>query len=522
VTLTRRSFVSLAAAATAVVGCSTAFAPPTKRGTAFDVVILGATPSGIVAAQAAVREGASVCIIEQSMHVGGILSSGLSVADTKRPQDMGGLAAQFFSDVGRHYGKSRPMYNWEPHAAEAIFNNYLDAAEVTVVLGCTLDSISVQGGRIERIGISDGSYVQGSQWIDATYEGDLMATAGVSCTVGREAVSQYGESLAGYQVTAVLPVSPYRNDGQLIPEIHASASNTVPGHADAKVMAYTFRAVLSVAADRLPFPQPPGYDPSDWLGVSRCISYYGITTHRYLMSGQQAGVKNKYCMENSMYLSSDAPGLGRWLYPVTSWPDRLRNLREHGNFVQGFLYFLSNDPSVPASVRKDFQRFGLPPDEFRSNGNWPYQMYIREGRRMIGQYVMTQADVSADSTYPDSVGIGQWVIDCHNCDFNAYESQGTTMIACDGGMSCDTPPLPRHQLPFRSILPTEVTNLAVPVCLSASHIGFSALRVEPNYMILGEAAGTAAGLGVKSGVDLSQVSVSALQARLLRFGGILS
>jgi hypothetical protein len=240
------------------------------------------------------------------------------------------------------------------------------------------------------------------------------------------------------------------------------------------------------------------------------------------MSGQPAGVADKYCMENSIYLSSDAPGLGGWLYPIENWTARLFCVQEHQNFVQGFLYFLSNDPSVPASVRADFKTFGLPPDEFQDNGNWPYQLYIREGRRMIGQYVMTQADVSANSKYPDSVGIGQWVIDIHYCDFNAYETQGGPIIALDGGFYFEPDVLPRCQMPFRCILPVEVTNLAVPVCLSGSHIGFAALRVEPNYMILGEASGTAAGLGLKSGVDLSKVPVSALQARLLQFGGILS
>jgi hypothetical protein len=271
----------------------------------------------------------------------------------------------------------------------------------------------------------------------------------------------------------------------------------------------------------VPFPEPSGYDPNRYIGVTLYINFANITSHAGLFT--MGSVPNeKYDVESEAPWSTDYINLN-WPYPNADWTTRQNIHQDCDNYVAGFFYFLANDPSVPASVRADVGRFGLPLDEFTDNNHWPYQMYVREGRRLIGQYVMTQADLETTILKPDSVGIGQWsIIDSHCCDLCAHPDDGTQIIAGVG--SIYLPGLPPYQLPFRSILPvaTQVSNLAVPVCSSASHIGWTSIRVEPTFMLLGEAAGTAAGLAVSTGDDLSAVDITKLQDRLMNFGGILS
>jgi hypothetical protein len=260
---------------------------------------------------------------------------------------------------------------------------------------------------------------------------------------------------------------------------------------------------------------PVGYDSTQYVGVTRLIAADGLTSHAGLWSSAQIQ-NNKFVTENTgPCYSTDVVGAS-WNYPNGSWTTRNAIIAAHTLWIQGFFYFLANDPSVVSSVQTDVLTYGLPSDEFTGNGNWPYQLYIREGRRMIGKYVMKQSDVSAATLFSDSIGLGQWLIDGHSC--NRINHLG--LVAGEGALTTST--YYPYQIPFRSILPTTITNLAVPVCMSASHVGMTSIRVEPTYMTLGEAAGAAAGLAVAGSIDLANVNVQALQAVLLNNGGILS
>ena len=486
-------------------------------------MVVGATPAGIMAAQAALREGATVGVIENTQHVGGMLASGLSVTDSIYYETMGGLAAKFFRDVGAYYGlaSGESQYTWEPHAAESIFNSYLDSPKIGVILGRTVASVWKRGTQIQSITLDNGTVVGGTQWIDATYEGDLMAFSGATFSVGRESSQQYGEGLAGWgQNETTVPVSPYLADGSLIPLVIADPMES-PGQADGKIMAYSFRSCLTNnPKNMLPFPMPPGYTPDRYIGVSRYINYADLTWYKGLFSLE--GLPNsKYCLLNSGPFSTDYPNAG-WAYPNANWKLRAGIFQDHSTYVAGFLYFLANDPSVPASVRANVSSYGLALDEFTDNNHWPWQMYVREGRRLHGQYVMTQSDITTSVIKADAVGVGQWYIDSHFCCRYASSSAGQPVVMYDGSLFTDGIPL--YQLPLRAILPPAslVSNLAVPVCVSASHISFCSLRVEPTYMVLGEAAGTVAGLALKAGLDLSEVDVTTLQNRLLQFGAVIA
>ena len=472
-----------------------------------NVVISGATPSGIMAAQAAMREGATVAIIDRAQHVGGMLASGL-MTDLVYPQGVGGLTAKFYRDIGKYYGLTagQPQYAFEPHAAESIFNDYLNSPKCTLILGRTISSATKQGTQIQSITLDNGSTVQGSQWVDAAYEGDLMAVAGASYTAGRESQNQYGESCAGWGYQHWSSLNAYLSDQALIQGVNADPQETA-GQADQKIMAYTFRnCISSNPSNMVPFPMPANYNSERFELTSRMIAVNSFSTLAQVLV-LEPGVNSKYCLLSTGWGSSDYVG-GSWGYPDGDWTTRNAIFLDHYDYVAGLLYFLSNDSSVPSTIRSELQGYGLPMDEFKDNDHWPWQMYIREGRRLIGSYVMVQADVTLNPAKSDAIGIGAWALDSHYCDLFATAQNGTQGAASDGGFYI-TNVTEAYQMPFRSLLPlpSEVSNLAVSVCVSASHIGFSSLRIEPTFMILGEAAGTAAGMALNAGIDLTDVNV---------------
>ena len=488
----------------------------------YDIVVVGGTPSGIMAARAAIREGATVILIENTRHIGGILTSGLGVTDSYHYEIIGGLSAAFYRNLGAYYGLSsgKSQYTWEPHVAELIFNNYLESSKATVVLGRTVASLVKRDTQIQSITLDDGTVINGVQWIDATYEGDLMAAAGATHTVGRESRHQYGERYAGWGNQNILPISPYLADGSLLPGVNPNPGEAT-GQADEKIMAYTFRSCLTTNTSNMaPFPMPPGYTPDRFAGTARYIKYANVTQLEDLLSLGPVP-KHKYSLESTFHFSTDYPN-ACWAYPDANWKTRADILQDHHSNEAGFLYFLANDPSVPASIRVEMNRYGMPLDEFTDNGHWPWQMYVREGRRLIGQYVMIQSDITTETTKTDAIGVGQWTIDSHICDRFASTWNGQPVVMYDGALAQTDVPL--YQLPFRSMLPqiSEVSNLAVTICMSSSHIAFSSLRVEPTLMQLGEAAGTAAGLALKAGVALSMVDITSLQNRLLQFGSVIA
>lgn len=486
-----------------------------------------------MSARIAAKSGASVCLIENLKNVGGMLAAGgLGVTDSAHYQTLGGFTARYFQDIASYYNNpsgATSLYAWEPHVAETIFAGYLDKPNITVQLGRTIVSVDKSGTQIRAVHLDDGNVIAGRQWIDASYEGDLMALSGVSYVIGRESSKQYGENLAGHQTGNILPISPFADgsSSQLVAWVDPQL-NEKGGDGDQQVMAYQYRATLSKAADRIPFPKPADYNPDQWIGMLRLILQENLTSHRRIFSagflptvvGSKVTYGMKFCME-TIDPFSDIAGLG-WKYPDGNWDLRSQIVQQHINYQQGWMYFVANDPNVPAAVRADISQWGLPADEFKDNDHWPYLLYLREGRRMVGQSVLIQSDV--DGTNPqksDAIGIGQWAIDCHNTGLFAATSHGTPGVLVDGLIENQNQA--PYQLPFRCMLPKqeEASNLAVVVCISASHIGFSSARVEPSYMIMGEAAGQAAVQALAAGTDISSVEISGLQSALRANGSIL-
>ena len=519
-----------ASAATASLGLITAHSADNSNhstspasGTSFELVVYGGTPSGIMAAVAAAQQGLSVALVETTGHVGGILTSGLGVTDSDNYNYIGGLTARFHRDLGSMYGSTQPAYCFEPHVAESVFDNYLLNYKIEVILNDYLTGITKSKHHITSITLASGKVLSASQWIDASYEGDLLAASGVSYVVGRESQQQYGESLAGWGVNQnVYTMSPYDSNGNLLACIQPLPNEGV-GRADAEIMGYTFRSCLTnLPSNMIPFPEPPDYSPDQFAALSRFLSFNKLGALDEILD-MQPTVKSKFNLlfaDTFNPFSSNYTGYN-WAYPNASPADRKTIWNNHYKYVAGLLYFLANDASVPKLIRSEINTFGLAADEFTDNGNWPWQMYVREGRRMLGQAVMTQSDVMSLSNVPDSIGVGEWSIDCQQCGNFAGEANGSPAVITDGYIRVATQP---YQIPFRAILPrgaSEAVNLAVTCCLSASHIAFCSLRVEPVFMTLGEAAGTAASIAVKNNKDIRDVKAKELQPILISNGGIL-
>jgi FAD dependent oxidoreductase len=505
---------------------------PSSPSTSFDVVVIGGTPSGLMAAVAAAKNGMTVAIVEWTNHLGGTLSSGLCVTDSQNFRYMGGLARRFYQDLGAHYGKATSVYAFEPRAAESVFISYIEKNKIAVFFKRHVQSVSMSGNVISSIVLNDGTQLSASQWVDASYEADLMALSGCSFSVGRESASAYSESAAGWgHGNLITSVSPYisGSSGSLIAGVNPNPNETFR-QGDGIVMAYTFRACITNDRTRMqPFPKPSGYDPSRYEGLSRFIVSLGLTNLSDIVV-MQPTIGSKFNLLTAPQYAASPIGYnpfstnyvgGGWAYPNADWTQRMAIWQDHYDYVVGWLYFVGNDPSVPQSIQNQINTYGLPTDEFTDNGNWPWQMYVREGRRLIGSYVMTQADVTTNPAKSDSIGMMNWYVDGHICEAYVADSKPSQAVGFDGYIVKD---VSNYQIPYRALLPnpSQVTNLAVTCALSSTHVAFSSLRVEPTLMILGEAAGTAAALAVKAKVSLQEVQVPTLQNTLLSNGAVLT
>ena len=467
------------------------------RSAAYDVLVYGATPGGILAACAAADENATVLLISSYAHVGGIVTSGLGETDIGNSSVIGGSALQFFNLIAKEYSVGAPKFTFEPHRAERVFNAMLAnrSSRLTVVLNQTLLAATVVGGRITSFTTSDTTDANAGRpplgslswnatiFIDATYEGDLLASAGVSSAVGREANSTYGESMAGrlavpnsfggHQFPA--PLNYTDGQGAILPMIFTGDPG-VPGQADAKVQAFNFRMCLTNNASRyVPITQPAGYDPSYWELLRRYLAVLKPTSLGQLMN---IGVMPRGASDinNNGPISTDFIG-GSWGWPLGTPAQRAVIWQAHKDYTHGFLWFLRSDSAVPAAVRTEAAAWGLTRDEFADNGNWPYQVYVREGRRMVGETVFTQADRTAGNlSKNDSVGLFSYNIDAHH----AQRIPQGAFVLNDGDVEKLKEDGP-GQMPLRMMLPkrAECTNLIVPVPCSASHIGYGAIRLEP-------------------------------------------
>jgi hypothetical protein len=487
----------------------------------FDLVVYGGTAGGVMTAVAARREGLTVALLEPGRHLGGMVSGGLGWTDYGKKEVIGGDSLEFFERIGAKYG--RPIeWHFEPHVAEAVFNDLVKDAGVRVFLQHRLrekGGVPKTGTRVTEILMENGSAFRARIFADASYEGDLMAQAGVSYTWGREGINEYNESLAGVRDRTPLhqfraAVSPVDASGKLLPEIMPRSKDPV-GAADKRVQAYNFRLCMTRSADnRIAWPKPAGYNPSRYELLARYLPAFEKTLGRPLAINDvmKADIvqNGKTDTNNNGAFSTDFIG-GSYDYPEGSYATRARIRQAHVDYIQGFMYFLATDPAVPAGLSAEMKEWGLCRDEFADTNHWPYQLYVREARRMVGEYVMSQKDIQTELTKPDSIGMGSYNSDSHNVQRRPTEDG--MAVENEGDMQVSVTP---YEIPYRLILPkrAQATNLLVPVCFSATHVAYSTLRMEPQYMIVGQAAGIAAKMAIDGQLAVQDVDGRALTAKL--------
>lgn len=497
----------------------------------YDLIVYGGTGGGVATAVAGARHGLKTVLLEPGDHIGGMVSGGLSGTDVGKIEVIGGMALEFYWRAGRHYALDRHIQTlaWmpEPGAAEKIMRDMLAEAKVTVLYRHRLrerGGVEKTGTRVTAITTENGARFTGKIFADCSYEGDLMAQAKVRYTYGREGVKDYGESLAGvleFTRNHNFPGNIPARDaaGKLLPEVSAEPRGE-PGSGDKRIQAYNFRVIATdVPANRVPWPKPKNYDPARYellrLHLEHLEKYLGrpvrfadVALFRIIPNG-------KVDINNRGGFSSDYIGKN-YGYPEGTYAERARIWQEHIDYQQGLYYYLANDPRVPAAMREDTARWGLAKDEFTDTAHWPNQLYVREARRMIGPFVATQKDLQSHRTKHDVIGMGSYNSDSHNVQRHV-SPEG--WVVNEGNVEVPVEP---YQIPYRVLLPApaEAENLLVPVCFSASHVAYSSLRMEPQYMILGHAAGVAAALATKHNTNVQSVPIDELQRILLEEGGV--
>lgn len=495
----------------------------------FDVIVYGGTAAGVTAAVAAARQGAHVALLEPGTHLGGMVSGGLGHSDIGRKETIGGISLEFFQRVGRHYGEP-VTWDFEPHVAEDVFKAMAREAGVRVFYRQRIKErggVSKRGSSVVEIISEKAQHFPARIFIDATYEGDLLAQGGVSFTWGREGRKQYDESFAGVREADryahhrfEVPVSAYDARGKLLPNVDAGPRGAI-GSTDKKVQAYNFRLCLTRdPQNRVPLARPARYDPKDYALLARLIQ----ATEKQLGHAPKMRQlmivtplpNGKTDINNQGAFSTDYIGES-WDYPTADYRRRAQIWHEHADYTAGFLYFLSHDSSVPASLRDEVAPWGLAKDEFLDTDHWPFQLYVREARRMIGDFVMTQHDAETDLSKPDPIGMGSYNMDAHNAQ-RYVQADGTVQNEGD----TEVPTIP-YQISYRVLLPkkSECGNLLVPVCSSASHAGYGTLRLEPVYMIMGQAAGVAATLAIDEGRRVQEIHSDKLTAELRKRGTVM-
>ena len=535
-----------------VAGVQPAFAKSKAQSFTADIIVYGGTSAAVTAAVEAAQSGKTVLMVSPDTHLGGLTSGGLGFTDTGNKSVIGGLSREFYHRVWQHYndsaawnwekhaafgnkgqgtvamdGVNRTMWIFEPHVAEQVFEELIKENNIRVLRNEWLDrekGVKKVRGRIVSIKTLSGKRFSGKMFIDATYEGDLMAAAGVSYIVGREACSVYNETYNGVQADIKErghffkdPIDPYRIPGKkesgllygISPEPIAPNCS-----GDKKVQAYCFRLCMSDhPGNRVPFPKPGNYNPANYELVARVLD----TGWMDWFAKFDRVPNRKTDTNNHGPFSSDFIG-GSYDYPEASYAQRKEIMKAHENYQKGLLYFLSNDPRVTEAVRGKMQQWGLAADEFGDNGNWPWQLYIREARRMKGVYVTTENEVTNKRKVADPVGMGSYGMDSHNVQ-RYVTADGRVQNEGDVQVHLKEP----YSISYGSIVPKkeECTNLLVPVCVSASHIAYGSIRMEPVFMILGQSAAAAACVAIDNRQAVQDVPYQILGKRLLERKQIL-
>lgn len=509
-----------------------------------DVCIYGESASGVMAAIQSARLGKKTVLVSKNTHVGGMATSGLTATDINRQDQVGGIAAEFYGRIWDYYiqpevwrnqtrdefmesskkrtfsGKNddrQIQWVYESGVAERIMKDMLDEAGVKVIYNAPLDlddGADVCDGRICAIHLMNGMDVKAKMFIDCSYEGDLMAAAGVSHIIGREGTETYGEDMAGICKFDFIPTSPYLNgkDGELIPYVAPQMYGEV-GSGDNRTQAYCYRVTLTDDPENMiPIEKPENYNPA----------LYEIVIRRFAMEPELqlkniitfTPMPNRKTDTNHLDFFGASTGYAEGDYAV-----RARMEQEHKDYAVGMLWCLGHDDRVPEHIRAEMLRWGWPKDEFVENGGFPYQIYVREARRMIGEKVMTQHNVQKNDRIPveHSVGIGTYMMDCH---FVSYVA-GDGGVIVEGGIFTGTKP---YAIDYYSLTPKreECSNLLVPVCLSASHVAYTTIRMEPTYMVLGQSAAVAAVQAIDSGCAVQDIDYPELRSTLEELGQFLT
>lgn len=518
-----------------------------------DVIIYGGTSAAVSAALQVKRMGKSVLIVCPDKHLGGMTSSGLGFTDTGDKSVIGGLAREFYQRLYKYYqnpetwkwqkkeeygnvgqgtpaldGENKTMWIFEPHIAENVFEDFVNENELNVYRNEWLErekGVVVENGKIVSITTLSGTTYRGKIFIDVTYEGDLMAAAGVRYTVGRESNATYGEQWNGIQAGVFhhghhfgnMNISPYVIPGDstsgVLPRISTSYPG-VNGEGDDKVQAYCFRTCLTKhEANRIPFPRPEGYDSTQYELLLRVFT----AGWRETFNKFDAIPNLKTDVNNHGPFSFDNIGMN-FDYPEASYERRVEIIKEHETYQKGLLYFMANDPRMPADVQDEIKQWGLAKDEFTDNGNWSFQLYIREARRMIGTFVMTENEILGKQQVPQPIGMGSYTMDSHNIQ-RYITPKGFVQNEGDIGVHPEKP----YQIDLGTIQPKkeECTNLLVPVAVSSTHIAYGSIRMEPVFMILGQSAATIACMSIENDIPVQDVSYSALQKKLIEDGQVL-
>jgi len=526
--------------------------PDGKNAYKADVIIYGGTSAAVIAAVQVAKMNHSVIMVSPDVHLGGLSAGGLGWTDTGNKEVIGGLAREFYHRIYKHYqkleswkwqdkeeygnkgqgtpaidGEQRTMWIFEPHAAEQVFEDFISEYDIEVLRDEWLnreEGVALENGKIKSITTLSGKTFTGEIFIDATYEGDLMAAADVSYHVGREANDVYGESWNGVQ-TGVLhhahwfknDIDPYVVPGDpasgLLPRISGEDPGKY-GSGDNKVQAYCFRMCLTDHPEnRVPFQRPEGYDSTQYELLVRVYNAgWNGTFNKF------DPIPNKKTDTNNHGpFSTDNIGKN-YDYPEASYEQRKEIIKEHETYQKGLMYFIANDPRIPEETQNEMQRWGLAKDEFVDNGNWPHQLYIRESRRMTGSYVMTEHDILSNREVPKPAGMGSYTMDSHNVQ-RYIKPDGYVQNEGDIGVKVPKP----YQISYDALTPKaeECRNLLVPVCVSSSHIAFGSIRMEPVFMILGQSAATAGVMALEKSIAVQEIDYEDLKSELENNGQIL-
>ncbi len=486
----------------------------------YDIVVYGGTSAGVIAAYSAKKLGKSVVLIEPGKHLGGLSSGGLGQTDIGNKFAITGLSRDFYKRIGKHYGVDE-QWIFEPHVAENIFNGYVKEADFPVIFSKRIVGVKKKGKSIHSVILQDSQnpfseknlIIIAKQFIDCSYEGDLMARAGVSYTVGREANIQYNETYNGVQLLDKhqFPegIDPYIIPGKPNSGLLWGISDTklLPnGSADKTIQAYNFRLCLTTnPKNRIEITRPKYYDSTKYELLLRQIAITKPKELTWQLMHIQPMPNDKTDINNCGGFSTDMIG-ANYSYSDADFEGRKRIIQEHISYTKGLLFFIGHDHRMPQHLRDEMQKYGYPKDEYTDNENFTPQLYVREARRMVSDYVMTQANCEGKTVAPNPIGMAAYTMDSHNCQRLVVDG----MVKNEGDVQVGG--FPPYPIDYQSIVPkkSECNNLFVPVCLSATHIAYGSIRMEPVFMVLGQSAGMAAVQAIDYKKNVQDIDVKIL------------